>query len=303
MPPFNKVILRHKRFYISRFSKLEDAPNLIFIHGGPGLNCGVIEYFIDHENSFKSLNYNIIFYDQRGCGRSKEVINASNETFHSDNVDDLHEIYKHLKSANFNISGFIGHSYGAKILFDFLKVTNLHVPAIFVSTANNISVPRLNNLTLDFAYLKKYQPEKYQKILSKLDNMSSKKIWELTEELAPLFHENKDRHHHYWANLEIFKKYKKAQGKINLPINEQVFMSVRKDLYLDEKQFDLNIESLASPYIWINGIHDYIMNGADSLSSRPSKVIPFLKSAHYPHLEENEHFCHIINRFLENIRS
>ena len=150
------------------------------------------------------------------------------------------------------------------MLFDFLKITGLRIPAIFVSTADSILTPRLNNLTLDFIYLKKTNPVKYQEILEKMDNIDLKKIWELTEELAPFFQENKDRDYFYWANLISFEKNQEIQKLINLSMNTQVFRSVRKNLYSNEANFNVDIDKLTTPYLWINGIHDYIMNGTDT---------------------------------------
>src|SRR5476649_2031188 len=111
MSTFNKSILPHDNFYIATFSKNENFPFLVFIHGGPGLNCGTIEYFIEHEELFKLLDYNIVLYDQRACGRSPRVIGNSEKILHSDNINDLHEIYQYLESADLKVAGLIGHSY------------------------------------------------------------------------------------------------------------------------------------------------------------------------------------------------
>jgi proline iminopeptidase len=303
MSAFDKNIIPHEKLYIVKFSKVQLSPCLIFIHGGPGLNCGVIEYLIEYEELFKSLDYNIILYDQRACGRSDNKSIDSDKISHSDNVNDLDEIYQYLESKNLKIAGLIGHSYGAKLLYDFLKKTGLTIPSIFVSTADTILIPRLNNLNLDLAYLKKNNSEKYQEILEKMDNLELKKLWQLTEELAPFFQENTDRPYFYWANLDLYKKYQEIQQQINLPINNQVFMSVRKNLYEKEGNFRVDIDHLNIPYLWVNGIQDYIVNGVNSLISNRQKVIPFFKSSHYPHIEENNRFSQLVNKFMKNIRS
>ena len=115
MSPFKKEILNHQTFYIVKFTKNPDADYLIFIHGGPGYNCGVIEYLMEHDNLFGLLNYNIILYDQRSCGRS---IDCQENILHTDNVQDLNEFCEYLAcSHKIKIKRFIGHSYGAKLLF------------------------------------------------------------------------------------------------------------------------------------------------------------------------------------------
>ena len=210
MLTYKKNILSHEKFYLAAFTKNECLPYLIFIHGGPGLNCGTIEYLIENEEFFTLLDCNIVLYDQRGCGKSVSFFSKEEKISHSDNVNDLQEIYQYLTDAvKLKVKGLIGHSYGAKLLFDFYRKTKLNVPGVFVSTADSILTPRLNNLMSDLVYLKKTNPDKYQESISKMDNMDLKTVWQLTEELAPFFLENKDRHYLYWANLSIFEKFKR----------------------------------------------------------------------------------------------
>ena len=98
----------------------------------------------------------------------------------------------------------IGHSYGAKLLFDYYKTYKSTIPGVFVSTAKSILTPRLNNLMLDLSYLKKSNLEQYNKIYNELNNRDLNKIWDLSEQLTPVFQENKDRPYLYWANLKCY---------------------------------------------------------------------------------------------------
>ena len=275
---FKKEILTHSELYIVKFTKNPSLGYLLFIHGGPGYNCGVIEYLIEHESHFNSLNYNIILYDQRGCGRSPA---CENSTSHMDNVNDLYKINEYIKSNyKINIKGYIGHSYGAKLLFDFYNKYTSTIPGIFVSTAESILIPRLNNIILDLNYLKKTNPDKHKKILYKMDHLTIKKVWELTEELAPIFKENTERDSIYWASTDIYKIVEKVKDIIRLPVNADIFMSVRKDLYSREINYAIAIEQLDIPYLWINGFHDFIMNGSEGLLSKNKKVTTFYHIIH-----------------------
>ena len=298
---FNKEVLSHHDFYIVKFTKNRDMPYLLFIHGGPGFNCGIIEYLIEHNGLFGLLNHNIILYDQRNCGRSRKF---NDTVLHQDNVNDLHEITQYLAdSIRIKIHGLIGHSYGAKLLFDYYNKFHSTIPGIFVSTTNSILVPRLNNLMLDLAYLKKTNPTNYNETIKEMDNLDIKKLWEISEKLDTLFQENKARPYFYWANLEYFEVITEIQKHINLPINTGTFTSVRKDLYSDESNFSVQLEKLTAPNILINGFHDYIINGAEGMLSKNPKTIIFYKSSHYPHIEENNLFNETVNEFIGNIRS
>ena len=294
---FKKIVLTHPKIYLAHFIKNDNAPSWIYIHGGPGYNCGIIEYLIEHNQLFNLLNDNIILYDQRSCGRSAHF---EEEVTHSDNIKDLDDIFSYLtQCCGISIKGFLGHSYGAKLLFDYYEKHNRLISYVFVSTASSILTPRLNNLLFDLAYLKKNNPIKYQGIFSEMSNLDLVKLWDLTETLAPLFQENKERHYLYWANLDWMKKVQDIQSRINLPINQKTFMSVRKSLYSDEKNFAVAIDNMNSPYLWINGFHDVIMNGAEFCSlNPPSRMISFYQSAHYPHIEENNRFCEWVNQLV-----
>lgn len=220
---------------------------MLFIHGGPGYHCGAIEYLIEHDNLFESLNCNIVVYDQRMFGRST---NFPEEVTHSDNVRDLTEIEKHLKNvADITLCGFIEHSYGAKLLFDYYKIFGSPLPGVFLATADSTLTPRLNNLMLDLAYLKKSNPIYYQKIFPEFCDFNTEKLWKLTEQLAPYFQENKDRHYLYWADLAAYKKMQEAQEQTALTTNNKIFMMVRKDLYENETNFSVKIDTLNIPYL------------------------------------------------------
>jgi len=300
MNTYTKEIHPDPEFYIVKFTRNLGMPYLLFIHGGPGFNCGTIEYLIEHNNLFRHLNHNIILYDQRNCGRSRK---ATNHVVHKNNIEDLQKIIQHLNTRNIHIHGLIGHSYGAKLLYDFYNQFQSEIPGIFISTASSILTPRLNNLILDLAYLKKSKPERYNETLSKMDNLDIKKIWNISEKLTSLFHENKERPFLYWANIECYETVKKIQQQINQPVNMDVFVSVRKDLYLTESNFTVNIDSLDISYLWINGFHDFIINGSEGILSSNPNIITFYKSSHYPHIEENNHFSKLINKFFKKQRN
>ncbi len=295
MKIYNKHVLPHPDFYIVTFTKNPDKPYLLFIHGGPGFNSGIIEYLIEHHHFFNLLNDNIILYDQRNCGRSKIFPNSVS---HQDNINDLHTIICYLtNSVEIKIIGLMGHSYGAKLLFDYYNQFHATVPAIFISMANSILIPRLNNLLFDLLYLKKSSPDQYNKIMQTMDNMNLKKMWELSEKLTYLFQENKDRSYLYWANLDCLDRVTDVQKKINLPMNIEVFISVRKDLYSNESNFQITIDSLSVPHLWVNGFHDFITNSVEGVLLS-SKITIFYQSSHYPHIEENDRVSTCINKFL-----
>lgn len=298
MVAYQKEIISHPYLYVAHFKKPDIKENLIFIHGGPGFNCGVLEFFIEHDAFFDSLHYNIVIYDQRGCGRS---IKDEAIVSHKDNIDDLNHLISFLEKDKIAVCGLMGHSYGAKLLLDFYKSYHSIIPAVFIGIADSMLTPRLNNLMSDLVYLKKIDSAKYQQILSTLkDVLTLDDLWALTEDLAPIFQANQDRPYHMWANLTYMKKSQDIQKLINIPINQAILMSVRKDIYVNEDNCRVDIENMHIPYLWINGFHDYAMNGAMNFFDNKNVTL-FYQSGHYPHIEENSRFCEIVNDFFKSI--
>lgn len=300
MKVFINNIINHPYLYISALERSSKLPWLIFVHGGPGLNCGTLERLIEKDGIFDSLNFNVILYDQRNCGRSNSGDDST--VMHADNIADLHSVITILhKDKGISPVAIIGHSYGAKLLFDYMKETDSKLPSVFLSTASSILIPRVNNLLLDLAYLKTTDRGKYQKILKEFDNIKDGSIWEMTEKLSSIFHENKNRPNFYWANLDWKDTAACRQKEESLPMNARVFTSVRQDLYSRASNYSVDISSLKnSHYLWINGFHDFIMDGQASLSNPSLKTVIFYKSAHYPHIEEPERFCEEVNAFINS---
>lgn len=296
-PKYVKKLLNHKQFYIVSYTQNIDAPYFVFLHGGPGFNCGILEYLIDNQGYFADFNYNFILYDQRNCGRSTGFPKVA---IHDDNINDVNEIYLNL-SQQLDIAGFIGHSYGATLLYHYCVRFRITLPAVFVATSDSTLMPRLNNLMIDLAYLKKSDPAKYIALWNDLDKIDASSLWQISEKLNDIFQINPNRLPLYWANLDCCNLVQSVQKEINLPIDNETFLSVRQSLYADEELFLIEITRLKSPYLWINGFHDFIMNGAMLSFGTNPNMVTFYKSAHYPHLEENALFCRHLNEFIRSV--
>lgn len=62
------------------------AKPVVFLHGGPGAGCGV-----DHRRQFDPARYDILLFDQRGCGRSTPHASLeANTTWHL--VEDIERL-------------------------------------------------------------------------------------------------------------------------------------------------------------------------------------------------------------------
>ncbi|GAA0893093.1 proline iminopeptidase-family hydrolase [Fulvivirga kasyanovii] len=80
------------------------GPPMIVIHGGPVLDHS---YFLPHFNTL-SNNHQLIFYDQRACGKSSVDIDTSSMSV-AGFVDDIEQLRKKLNLEKIDL---LGHSWG-----------------------------------------------------------------------------------------------------------------------------------------------------------------------------------------------
>lgn len=71
----------------------------VYLHGGPGAGCEMKD-----NQWFDPKYYNIVTFDQRGCGRSKPKWELRNNTS-SDLVEDLEKLRKHLQVGQWLVFG------------------------------------------------------------------------------------------------------------------------------------------------------------------------------------------------------
>jgi proline iminopeptidase len=104
---------------------------IIVIHGGPGLSH---DYFLPHFNSL-AADHLLIFYDQRGAGRSSVDQNADNmnlDTF----TEDLEALRKALKMDRIHL---LSHSWGALIASSYATHYPEHVASLIYVTPVPVS--------------------------------------------------------------------------------------------------------------------------------------------------------------------
>ena len=96
--------------YLLHYKTKQEAPVLIFIHGGPGQTESAIAYIVEE---YASRNYNIVYYDQRGAGKTY-LRNKKAKPDTEILKKDLLEIVLYVKKQyGKDKVGIIGHSWGS----------------------------------------------------------------------------------------------------------------------------------------------------------------------------------------------
>lgn len=104
------IMLSGISHYLLHYRSKQEDPVLLFIHGGPGQSEASLAYKVEE---FAGRNYNIVYYDQRGAGKTW----LKNKKAKPDTAllkEDLLQIVQYLKKAYHKEKiGIIGHSWGS----------------------------------------------------------------------------------------------------------------------------------------------------------------------------------------------
>jgi proline iminopeptidase len=267
--------------------KIGEGEPLIVLHGGPGL---FHDYLVPH---FQNLakDYQIIFYDQRGCGKTEFPQDTSSiniETY----VEDLETIRNHLKLDKFNL---VGHSWGSLLALVYAKKypDNLN-RLILISPAPG------NSTYFDetFSNMQQKRTEDDTKVL--VQTMMSSEF-EKREEKA-------------------FKKAILLGDKVNLVDQSSIDKLYEPMIFnevsasnlmlvnslLERTYFNLNvldnIDVISCPTLIIVGNLDNVpFTSTQSIQEniKGSKLDIIKKSCHYPFYEAPKEFNHSIKNFLD----
>jgi proline iminopeptidase len=97
---------------------------VIFLHGGPGGGCSP-----EHRRLFNPAHYNILLFDQRGCGRSRPHASLENNTtWHL--VDDIERLRKEILDVE-QILVF-GGSWGSTLALAYAQAHPHHVSGLIL---------------------------------------------------------------------------------------------------------------------------------------------------------------------------
>ena len=104
------VNINGAKHYLLHYKAEKESPIFIFLHGGPGQSEAMIAYIVEE---YASRNYNIVYYDQRGAG--KTYLKNKKERPDTEILEkDLLEIVLYVKNQyRKDKVGIIGHSWGS----------------------------------------------------------------------------------------------------------------------------------------------------------------------------------------------
>jgi proline iminopeptidase len=113
--------------YHKWFGPKDAAQTLVFLHGGPGYNSASFEF--DMAPRLAKRGYQVLVYDQRGCGRSEAM---TGDYTYAEAVEDLRGL---LSAQGVQKAFLLGHSFGGTIAVEFAHAHTEMVAGIVLISA------------------------------------------------------------------------------------------------------------------------------------------------------------------------
>lgn len=261
----------------------------VLLHGGPGMyHDELYPFFLDFAKSHK-----LIFYDQRGNGKSK-LTKIDSTTFNVPLlVSDLEELRKEFGIEKLNI---IGHSWGGLLAMYYAVQYPENVKRLIL-----VDAAPVNSDLLIASYKKQidmFKTDEWEYVQS---------LWNSKEYLEG----NPDVHNEamrlsegtVFSNKEVIDDYMKVAAFNETTAKNAVLLN---DLATKMK-LNINVQNKLSrikcPTLLINGKDDFIVQEAVELANQlilNSETVFIENAGHYPFIENKVDFFNEINNFIKN---
>ena len=264
--------------YYERTGRSSGVP-LFMINGGPGFDHAYFHVSPVWENLGASRT--IIFYDQRGTGKSS-VVEKDGQCTLADQLTDLEALQEHLEYDQIDI---LGHSWGGYLG---MAYTARHPKKVRRLILVDSAAPRLEDTVILF---KNIFPETVER------------------QNAVAFAEELDDEEAIQADLAEYDTMlcyspEKRDSWVAQVDPTSFRYHVSQMLFQDAQRFNLNPElrKFHQPTLVITGRYD--INVAPSVAYDIHKSIPnsrfevFEQSGHLPWFEEPESFLNVVDQFL-----
>ncbi len=270
-------------------SKNNTTP-LVILHGGPGGNQYVFERTI---GLLLSNSRTVIYYEQRGCGRTEK---PSDDTKYS--IDLLIEDFKSLRKwLEVKKLDLLGYSFGGELALEIAHADPKIINKIVLSGPSliNSEINKMVQITGFCSVVDNQMYKQMQNVLKEgltIDETYNT-FWELVD--------SKSVDLLLFENQEIGKKNRILREESNLVNTGLMFKALQKNpvkIPLLDRLKEIQQQSLI-----ITGVFD--RNTGISISKiihkglRNSDIVLFNNSAHFPDLEEPEKFNMTVQEFLD----
>ncbi len=272
--------------YWARYGR-KDAPRLLVMHGGPGADhCYLLPQLLH-----LGERYDLVFYDQRGGGRSKT--SAQTQVTWQTHVEDLSAVVEEFSLDPLSI---VGYSWGAMLalLYAIEQRNNPHLRA-----PERLAL--INPAPLTREYRRQFEEEFARR-------QQSAEIVNLRDELAASGLKEKDPAAYRQRAFELgvagyFSDPRKASDLTPFRVVARVQQSVWESL----GDFDLirDLKSIKIPSIVIHGRDDPIpvASSVEAARALGTNLVVLDECGHVPYVEQPQRLFAALDPFLDETNS
>jgi proline iminopeptidase len=278
---------------VEHWIKIEGAENktipLVILHGGPGGNVYSFERSI---GPLLSKNRTIIYYEQRGCGRSGSPVSQTAYTI-KDLILDFEELHDWIGEQKVDL---FGYSFGGELALEITHALPNKVSKVILSSPSLVGLKTqyLIQIAGFMSIADTNFNSEIERILEEQGTIEEKyfRVWKAADQstIERLFFENQS----------LAKEYSRLTKDSNMKNTGLMLKAIQNNppvIPLLDRLKDINQETLL-----ITGVHD--RNSGIPISNLIHRKLPnshlilFNKSAHFPYMEEAEQFLEQVNSFL-----
>jgi proline iminopeptidase len=250
---------------------------LVVIHDGPGYEKSLMYRGFDG----LATDLRVIYYDQRGCGKSQALSPAVSCTI-ADNVEDLEALRRYFHLERFSIAA---HGWGAVIALEYARNYQEFVESIvLVAPISPFSPQPRDEVVLD-----KLPPDVEQSIAEVMSHptlsMLERKEMIMRLVMPSLFYREE-------AAREVDLKHLRLSPDVNIRLSDE----------LGSLNLFPVLARITVPTLVVVGRHDITTPVRDQMAYadgiRSASAVVFNDSGHFPFVEEREFFMNVVREFL-----
>lgn len=267
------------------FRTVGEGTPLVIVHGGPGMSH---DYLAPQFINLLSKDYRLIFYDQRGSGRSTGVKDTTRLTIEQF-VEDLEEVRRTFNLGKMNL---VGHSFGGLLAMYYAKTFPSQVKKLLLIDTAAASWELL------FPY--------FRKTIADRRSDSSRKEMEKIEALENFGNDPEIMERYWHLFFQPFFDNQALSDSLDFNIDEQWLANYRvtsEHVQGNLGKYDIHdqLKSISCPTLILHGEGSTIsIEAAKAIHSiiPMSQLIVFKDTGHFPYIEYPQTFKTAMKAFI-----
>jgi len=261
---------------------------IVLVHGGPGLNHS---YFLPQ---FKELakHYKLIFYDQRGCGKSSANVDTNSITMENF-VKDLEGIRKVFGLKKMNL---LGHSWGALVAMKYAIKYPENLRCLILSNPTPAS-SRLRDQTYSVLAGRTTQEDRAKR----REIMATKKFAEKDPETVAKYY--KILYTPTFFNREYIDSLN-FKFSADYKIRSKILAHFYKDTSFIKYDLTKVLYKIKCPTLIVVGDYDLMVPVSYQIMHRViinSRLVVLKNCGHFPFVEDKNEYFKVLENFLGSL--